>query len=92
MGGTAVHLSLSLLNFLMCDDDHHAKVAFYFDHAYSEDLSFIQDDDYDIHRANPYPGQQSDKFLVLLTDSISLVEHHQPAWTGLQISDDLVGQ
>ena len=83
MGGTAVHLSLSLLNFFMRNDEHHAKVGFYFDHTYSKDLSFIQDNDYDIHQANSHPRQKSNKFLVLLTDSISMVEHHQPAWTSL---------
>ena len=45
----------------------------YFDHNddYEED-----DDADDIHHANPHPRQESYKFLILLTDNLSMVEHH----------------
>ena len=39
-------------------------------------------------QSNPDPGKKSDKLLVLLADSVAMVEHHQPAWTCLDFEKD----
>merc|ERR1719458_1603339 len=38
-----------------------------------------------VDQANPQARQEGDKLLILLADRLSMVEHHQPAWTSLQI-------
>ena len=50
------------------------------------------EEDVDIHQANPQARQEGDKLLILLADRLSMVEHHQPAWTSLQVSYDHQGR
>ena len=70
MRGTAVNLWLN--------HNHHDNHLDVFDqNELSDDYEEDDDDDADdIHHANPHPWQESDKFLILLADNLSMVEHH----------------